>query len=219
MNHPILDQIQALRAELAPGDAEPALVTAFAAGRAPSSALAELAAQQHRIITSDRRSLLYLAARCADQPLGSWFATLADGESAALRTLPALADATGLDPDTFGERPPLPGCQAYPAQLAWLALNGRPASAAAALVANFAAWGGYCATVGQALRTHYGFPAEACAFFDFFAQPATELEQQASDALGPEPLDPATVATAREYGLLLQAYEHLFWDTLEATAR
>ncbi|WP_051836884.1 hypothetical protein [Streptomyces sp. NRRL WC-3742] len=84
---------------------------------------------------------------------------------------------------------------------------------------DYANWGGYCATVSQALRTHYGFPAEACAFFDFFAQPATELEQQASDALGPEPLDPATVATAREYGLLLQAYEHLFWDTLEATTR
>ncbi|MFF7994362.1 hypothetical protein ACFZDG_31860 [Kitasatospora xanthocidica] len=38
-------------------------------------------------------------------------------------------------------RPPLPGCQAYPAYLAWLALNGRPSAAAAALVANFAAWG------------------------------------------------------------------------------
>lgn len=219
MTHPILEQIQALRADLAPGDTEPALVTAFAAGRAPSSALAELAAQQHRIITSDRRSLLHLAARCADRPLGTWFAIMADGESAALRTLPALADATGLDPDTLGKRPPLPGCQAYPAQLAWLALNARPAAAAAALVANFAAWGGYCATVGQALRTHYGFPDEACAFFDFFAQPATELERQAADALGPAPLDQATVATAREYGLLLQAYEHLFWDSLAAGAR
>ncbi|MGA5823154.1 hypothetical protein ACPC54_35490 [Kitasatospora sp. NPDC094028] len=86
MNHPILDQIRDLRTELAPGDTAPALVTALAAGRAPRAALAELAAQQHRIITSDRRSLLLLATRCADRPLGGWFATMAEGESAALRT-------------------------------------------------------------------------------------------------------------------------------------
>ncbi|MER7756900.1 hypothetical protein [Kitasatospora sp. NPDC097643] len=150
MDHPILDQIRELRAELAPGDTAPALVTALADGRAPRAVLAELAAQQHRIITSDRRSLLLLATRCADQPAGARFAALADGESAALRTLPALATAVGPDTETLsGEgpgdsrtaRPPLPGCQAYPAYLAWLALNARPAAAAAALVADFAAWG------------------------------------------------------------------------------
>ncbi|MFI8461849.1 transcriptional regulator [Kitasatospora sp. NPDC085464] len=214
MNHPILDRIQDLRAELAPGDAAPALVTALAAGTATRSALAELAAQQHRIIRSDRRSLLMLATRCADRPLGAWFATLAEGESAALRTLPALAAASGLDLAAPEARAPLPGCQAYPAYLAWLALNGRPEAAAAALVANFAAWGGYCATIGKALRSHYGFDEEACAFFDFFARPATELEQQAADALGANGLDAPALADAREYGLLLQSYEHLFWDTL-----
>ncbi|MFD5467429.1 transcriptional regulator [Kitasatospora sp. NPDC127059] len=214
MNHPIVDQIQRLRTELAPGDAAPALVNALAEGAAPLSAVAELAAQQRRIITSDRRSLLLLATRCADRPLGAWFVTLAEGESAALRTLPALAAACGLDSRAVAARAPLAGCQAYPAYLAWLALNSPPAAAAAALVANFAAWGGYCATVGRALRRHHGFSDEACAFFDFFAQPATGLEQQAAVALGPDPLDDHTMATAREYGLLLQAYEHLFWDTL-----
>ncbi|MFF3067858.1 iron-containing redox enzyme family protein [Kitasatospora sp. NPDC057904] len=214
MNHPILAQIQRLRAELAPGDTAPALVTALADGRAPLTTLAELAAQQHRIITSDRRSLLLLATRCADRPAGAWFATLADGESAALRTLPALASACGLDPDGLAHHPPLAGCQAYPAYLAWLALNARPPAAAVALVANFAAWGGYCATIAQALRRHYGFPDEACAFFDFFAQPATALEEQAAESLGPHPLDDHTLATAREHALLLQAYEHLFWNTL-----
>ncbi|CAM5296051.1 transcriptional regulator [Streptomyces viridifaciens] len=214
VNDPILDQIQQLRAELAPGDFAPALVTALADGSAPLTAVAELAAQQHRIITSDRRSLLLLATRCADRPLGAWFATLAEGESAALRTLPALAAACGLDGRAVADRPPLPGCQAYPAYLAWLALNSVPPAAVAALVANFAAWGGYCATIARALRRHHGFSDEACAFFDFFAQPATELEQRATAALGPDPLDGLTLATAREYGLLLQAYEHLFWSTL-----
>ncbi|MFB7909074.1 transcriptional regulator [Kitasatospora sp. NPDC056076] len=214
MNHPILDQIRRLCAESAPGDTAPALVTALAAGTAPLSAVAELAAQQQRIITSDRRSLLLLATRCADRPLGAWYVTLAGGESAALRTLPALAEACGLDRRAAAARVPLPGCQAYPSYLAWLALNAPPPAAAAALVANFAAWGGYCATIAAALRRHHGFSDEACAFFDFFARPAPELEQQAADALGPDPLDDPALAAAREYGLLLQAYEHLFWDTL-----
>ncbi|MFJ2190560.1 hypothetical protein ACIOJE_21915 [Kitasatospora sp. NPDC087861] len=80
---------------------------------------------------------------------------------------------------------------------------------------DYALWGGYCATIAQALRGHYGLPDQACAFFDFFAQPATALEQQAADALGPDPLDGPTLAAARAYGLLLQAHEHLFWDTLD----
>ncbi|MEU8926519.1 transcriptional regulator [Kitasatospora sp. NPDC048545] len=214
VNHPILDQIQQLRAELAPGDAPPFVVTALADGTAPRRLLAELAAQQHRIIRSDRRSLLALATRCADRPVGAWFATLAEGESAALRTLPALAAACGPSRTAPQARPPLPGCQAYPGYLAWLALNGRPDATAAALVANFAAWGSYCATIAQALRRHYGFADEACAFFDFFARPATELEQQAADALGPARLDEPALAAAREYGSMLQSYEHLFWDTL-----
>ncbi|MFI5643158.1 transcriptional regulator [Kitasatospora sp. NPDC051705] len=215
MNDPIRDRISDLRAELAPGDAAPTLVTALADGTAPLGALAELAAQQQRIITSDRRSLLLLATRCADRPLGAWFATLAEGESAALRTLPDLAAACGLAPAELPARPPLAGCQAYPSYLAWLALNGGPAATATALVANFAAWGGYCATVARALRRHYGFSDQACAFFDFFAQPATALEQQAAEALSPDALDQPALAAAREHALLLQAYEHLFWDTLD----
>ncbi|MFF2145811.1 hypothetical protein [Kitasatospora sp. NPDC058190] len=90
------------------------MVAALTEGTAPLTAVGELAAQQHRIIASDRRSLLPLATRCADQPLGAWFATLAEGESAALRTLPALAAACGLDRQAVATRPPLPDCQAYP---------------------------------------------------------------------------------------------------------
>ncbi|MEU6235124.1 transcriptional regulator [Kitasatospora sp. NPDC047058] len=218
MNQRVAEQLHALQRELSHDDEVPALVAAVAAGRAPLTVLAELAAQQQRIITSDRRSLLLLATRCADRPVGAWFATLADGESAALRTLPALGAACGLTPAEAAARPPLPGCQAYPAYLAWLALNGRPAAVVAALVANFTAWGGYCATVGTGLRRHYAFSDESCAFFDFFAQPATELERQAAEALGPDAgatgLDDHTIAAAREYGTVLQAYEGMFWQTL-----
>ncbi|MEV0190234.1 transcriptional regulator [Kitasatospora purpeofusca] len=206
-----ITQLNDLRSELTPPDEEtPALVTDFVTGRGRLGALAVLAAQQQRIIASDRRSLLLLATRCADVPLGAWFAGLADGESAALRTLPALAAACGPAAD----QQPLSGCQTYPSYLAWLALNGHPPAVAAALVANFTAWGGYCATLAGALRRFHGFDEEACAFFDFFAQPATALEQAAAEAIGPAGLTPHEADAAREYGRLLQAYERLFWSTL-----
>ncbi|SDS94388.1 hypothetical protein SAMN05216371_0942 [Streptomyces sp. TLI_053] len=208
----IEQQLKRLRNELAPPAEEPpALVTEFATGRGRLGTLAALAAQQQRIIASDRRSLLLLATRCADAPLGAWFAGLADGESAALRTVPALAAACG-PPGAAAE--PLPGCQAYPSYLAWLALNGRPPAVAAALVANFTAWGGYCASLAGALRRFHGFGEEACAFFDFFAQPPTALERAAAEALGPVGLTGPDPAAAREYGRLLQSYEAMFWRTL-----
>ncbi|MFB6889041.1 transcriptional regulator [Kitasatospora sp. NPDC056327] len=208
---PIEQQLRDLRAELTPAsEAPPAVVTEFAAGRGRLATLAVLAAQQGRVIVSDRNSLQLLAARSTEAPLRRWFAGLADGEGAALRTLPALADACG--PAAGPE--PLAGCQAYPSYLAWLALNGRPPGVAAALVANFAAWGGYCATLAAALRRFHGFGEEACAFFDFFAQPPTGLERAAAEALGPEGLSGPDLAAAREYGRLLQAYERLFWSTL-----
>ncbi|MFF7588156.1 hypothetical protein ACFZCK_11820 [Kitasatospora purpeofusca] len=75
-------------------------------------------------------------------------------------------------------------------------------------------WGGYCTTLAGALRRFHGFGEEVCAFFDFFAQPATALERAAAKDLGPAGLTPAEIATAREYGRLLQAYERLFWNTL-----
>ncbi|WP_053643715.1 hypothetical protein [Streptomyces sp. XY431] len=209
---PTDQQLRDLRSELTlPGEEPPALVAKFATGQGQLGTLAVLAAQQQRIITSDRRSLLLLATRCADAPLGAWFAGLADGESAALNTLPALAAACGAT-DTAAE--PLPGCQAYPSYLAWLSLNGHPPAVAAALVANFTAWGGYCATLAGALRRFHGFGEEACAFFDFFAQPPTALERAAADALDPTGLTDPDIDAAREYGRLLQAYEGLFWSTL-----
>ncbi|MFJ4668485.1 heme oxygenase-like domain-containing protein [Kitasatospora purpeofusca] len=209
---PTDQQLRDLRSELTlPGEEPPALVTKFVAGRGELRTLAVLAAQQRRIITSDRRSLLLLATRCADEPLGTWFAGLADGESAALRTLPALTTACGPTGTTDA---PLPGCQAYPSYLAWLSLNGHPPAVAATLVANFTAWGGYCATLAGALRRFHGFDEEACAFFDFFAQPPTALERAAAEAIGPAGLTAPDLDAAREYGHLLQAYEGSFWSTL-----
>ena len=84
-----------------------------------------------------------------------------------------------------------------------------------ALSANFAAWGGYCATIAQALRGHYGFADEACGFFDLFAEPAPELERRALTAVRAG-LDAGRVdeEAVHRYGRLLQGYETRFWHAL-----
>ena len=205
---------------LSPDASANRLVPLIAAGQAPPAVLGTLAMEQHLVVTSDRRSFLHLGERAGGHgPVAAFFGALADGESLAQGRLPALTSACGLsDVDVRGYEP-LPGCQAYPAYAAWLALNGEPADVVVALAANFAAWGGYCASVADALRRHYGFDDQACAFFDFFAEPSPELELLARAAVQ-DGIDTGRVTSAAyRYGRLLQAYELMFWNTLADTVR
>jgi hypothetical protein len=208
------DLLDTIRRELAPGETANRFVPLVAQGKAPLSAIGALAAEERAIVASDWRSFLTLAARAPEPAARGFFTALAQGESLALPMLTPLAAAAGLDEAAVRAYQPQPGCQAYPAFLAWLALNAEPAAAVLAILANFAAWGGYCATVGVGLREHYGFGDDACAFFDFFATPVPELEEQALAAVqagldAGVPLD-----AARDHGRLLQGYELMFWSTL-----
>lgn len=214
MTPPPREVLQTIRQELAPAEHENRLIARIEQGTAPLAVLTELAAQQQRIISSDRRSFLVLAARCADRPAGGYFSRLADGESLALAALADFAAGCGLDAAALRGREPLAGCQAYPAFMAWLALNGEPTAAVLALTANFAAWGDYCAITARALRRHYGFDDASCAFFDFFATPSPELVDEAVAVLTAGGLDRDRITEGRRYGRLLQAYELLFWNTL-----
>jgi hypothetical protein len=210
--------LESFRAELTAHEEGNALVPLLANGKASLATVAALAAEQHRIIPSDRRSFLALAARSSTRsPAGDFFAGLAAGEITALATLPALATAAGMDSDDVRTYRPMPECQAYPSYLAWLALNAEPADAAMALLANFAAWGGYCATVAQALRENYGFDDQACAFFDLFAAPVPGAREQAL-AVAQEMLDVGEFETALSYGHLVQGYELMFWNGLARLA-
>jgi hypothetical protein len=213
--------LETVREQLAPEAGENRLVPLIASGQAPVTAIASLAAEEYHIVASDRRSFLALAARSASPDPGAsaaaaeFFTGLAAGESLAFATIPALAAAAGLDRAALGQYQPLAGCQAYPAYVAWLALNGDPAGVVLAMVANFAAWGGYCATLARALREHYGFDDEACAFFDFFATPAPEVEQQALAVVqAAVDAQESPLNSALRYGRLLQSYELMFWNTL-----
>jgi hypothetical protein len=122
------------------------------------------------------------------------------------------AAAMGMDAADLERYEPQPGCQTYAAYVAWLALNGAQGDVALALIANFGAWGSYCGAVAEALRSRYGLDDKACAFFDFFATPVPEVEEQAlavaraSMAAGEPP------QLARRYARLIQAYELDFWE-------
>jgi thiaminase len=205
--------LDAVRAELAPRDAENRLVPLIADGTAPRSVFAAIAAEEMHIVPSDWRSLHALAARSDTPAARSYFGGLAGGEETALARLAPLATATGLDDDAAKAYEPRPGCQAYPAYFAWLALNARPAEVAVALTANFGAWGTYCAAIARGMREHYGFDDEACGFFDFFATPLPDDEAVAVVQAG---LDAGALdqEAARRYARLFQSYELMFWNTL-----
>jgi len=210
--------LESARSELAPGEHENRLVPLIAQGTASREALAALAAEQHRIIPSDRRSFLVLASRSTEPAADGFFADLAQGELLALEQLTRFAAACGLGEQELREYEPRAGCQAYPSYLAWLALNGEPSDVVLAVVANFSAWGSYCATVAQALREHYGFDDAACGFFDFFAAPPPGGDEPALAAVQAG-LDAGRGSErAREYGRLLQSYELMFWNTLAELA-
>lgn len=188
------------------------LVPLIASGAAPRETLATLALEQHRVIPADRRAFLHLAQRAAPEPeTAEFFTLLAEGEALAGERLTVFAEACGVDGRRTAAYDPLPGCQAYPAYVAWLALNASPTDVVAALTSNFAEWGGYCATIAQALRHHYNFTDEACGFFDFFAEPAPELDRKAAAAVR---AGRANEELVDRYSRMLQHYEATFWATL-----
>ncbi|MFK0119968.1 transcriptional regulator [Streptomyces sp. NPDC090994] len=208
--------LETTTAKLAPDPRANRFVPLVARGAVSGDTLAALALEQRWVIAADRRAFAYLAHRADDTPpVAAYFSALAEGEAVAAQKLEAFAAACGVGESRSVAHEPLPGCQAYPAYVAWLALNGSPAETVLAVHANFSAWGGYCATVAGALRRHHGFTDEACAFFDFFAAPDPGLEHRATAAVQAG-LDGGHLNEdlVHRYGRLLQAYEAMFWDSL-----
>jgi hypothetical protein len=203
--------LESIRRELAPEEGANRFIPLVEQGKAPVRAIGALAAEEQRIVMSDWRSFLTLAARAPEPAARGFFTALAQGESLALPKLAPLAEASGVDTDAYRPRP---GCQAYSSFVAWLALNAEPAAAVLAMLTNFSAWGTYCGLIGQALRTHYGYDDEACGFFDFFAAPAPELEEQALAAVQAALDAGVSLDAAWDHGRLLQGYELMFWNTL-----
>lgn len=183
-------------------------------GDVPTAVLQAFVAEQYGILQSDRASFAQLAARYPDDPSAAFFLSMAAGEGQALAHLMRLASALGQDESDLRAYEPRPGCQAYPAFLAWLALHGSRLDVAVALLVNLDAWGANCGRMCDALRRRYGLSADAAGFFEFFATPPPGLRDQiltvASDGRRGGDATPAARRAAR----LLQAYELMFWDSL-----
>jgi thiaminase len=183
-------------------------------GDVPRERLQALAAEEYAIVSSDRRSFAQLAARFPSEPAGSFFLGLAEGEGLALGQLRGLATWLDLTDDDLRAHEPHPGAQAYPAFVAWLALNGSRADVALAFVANLAAWGENCGAVAAALREAYGAGADAVGFFDFFAAPPPDFEQRALEVVAEGLAAGDSPIAAQRASRLLQAYELSFWDAI-----
>jgi hypothetical protein len=214
MTGPARDLLKAAREKVAPAESDNRLVPLIASGKAPRSVFAMIAAEESRIVRSDWRSFLTIAARCTEPVSRELFSGLAAGEGLALTKLDSLRAATGLDDAALAAYEPKAGCQAYPAYLAWLCLFGEPADVIIALLANFAAWGGYCGTIATAMREHYGFDDEACAFFDFFAEPVPGVDDAAAAAVQLAVDAGRQTDEALTYARLFQSYELMFWNTI-----
>ena len=213
----LVDQI---RAELAPIDQKLAnhpFTSALAGGGVPTESLERFAGEQYWILSSDRRSFAYLAARYADSAAGELFLGLAQGEGTALDLLGGFARWLGLDPGRLSAYEPTPGAHAYTAYVSWLALNGSATDVAVAFVANLTAWGANCGRAAAALRSEYDADDAAVAFFEFFATPAPGFEQQALAVIDAGLTAGDSPARARNAARLIQAYELMFWDTMVAS--
>jgi hypothetical protein len=200
--------------EVSKNPTENRFVTLLESGAVPRERLTWLAGEQNRIISSDRRSFTVLAARFPEPPAGPMFLDLARGESQALILLTEFSAALGWESKDLKAYEPQPLAQAYPAFLAWCALNASSSAVALAMIANLDEWGGYCARIADALISSYGLPEPAVAFFRFFAAPPPDFADQAISviaaglAAGEDPDE--ALRTAR----LLHAYELAFWTAL-----
>ncbi|MFI0483620.1 hypothetical protein [Actinomadura sp. 9N215] len=189
-------------------------VDVLESGGMPRERLIWLAAEEYRIVGSDRRSFALLAARFPEAPAGELFLGLAQGEGRALALLDDFAAALGESDENLSAYEPRPFAQVYPAYLAQRAAFGTASEVALAMLANLEEWGAYCSRTARALRAHYGFQEKDVGFFTFFAGSPPGFEEQALDVIasglasGDDPEE--AVRAAR----LLHAYETAFWDAL-----
>jgi len=208
--HSAIDLLAQARAELAPLEAAITghrLLDAIEA--LPDTTLRAFAGEQYAILRSDRRSFSHLAARFPDAPAGRLFLELATGEGRALDRLFALAASLGLDEDGLRVYEPRAAAQAYPAYVAWLALNGSRADVALAFLANLEAWGANCGRMAEALRSRVDV-----SFFEFFAQTPPGFEENALAVVEQGPDAGESPEQALRAAKRLQAYELLYWDAI-----
>ncbi len=172
------------------------------------------AGEQHRIITSDLRSVGLLLSRHGLPPGRDFFWMVLQGETEALKALGRFVSALGVSEEELMAYEPLLEAQAYKAYMAWLSLYGSAAEVAGAFLANFPAWGANCGRMRKALMEGYGFKDQDLSFFELFSTPVADFEEKARlviDAGISQGVEPKAI---KEAARMLQGYELMFWDAL-----
>lgn len=170
--------------------------------------------EQHRIITSDLRSVGLLLSRHGLSPGRDFFWMVLQGEVEALKALGRFASALGLSEEELEKYEPMTEAQAYKAYMAWLSLYGSAAEVAGAFLANFPAWGTNCGRMSKALMEGYRFKGEDLSFFQLFSTPMADFEEEARlviDAGISQGVEPEAI---KEASRMLQGYELMFWDAI-----
>jgi thiaminase len=211
--------LEVTRRQLAPAETRNRFVELATEGALPLGAFRAFACEEYRTTHADLRSFSVLASRFPHGPAGKFFRELVAGEVTAIERLVEMGAALGMDPSDLGAHEPDPRCQAYPAYVAWLALNGSSADATLALVANFAAWGHFCRQTSLALQNRYGLDSRATGFLDLFGGVDDSTETHEADELALAIIEQslsggADANAAQRAARLLQAYELMFWDAL-----
>lgn len=218
----VLTIVAGLRKELQPVSEQilaHAYIRALEAGQITRDHLRLFAAQQSHIIGSDLRSVALMVARAHSEGSRAFFLELMEGERAAQEALGAFRAAVDTGAGTPAGDEPLPGAFAYCAYVAWLALYASEAEFAGALLVNLPVWGANCGRIAEALRRHYRLAEPEVAFFTMFATVPPAFEDRAAavvaEGLG-RGIDPKAIRRAAS---LLQAYELLFWDTMDSASK
>ena len=170
--------------------------------------------EQHRIITSDLRSVGLLLARHGLSPGRDFFWMVLQGEVEALKALGRFASALGLSEEELEKYEPMTEAQAYKAYMAWLSLYGSAAEVAGAFLANFPAWGTNCGRMSKALMEGYGFKGEDLSFFQLFSTPVADFEEKARHVIGAGISQGVEPEAIKEASRMLQGYELMFWDAI-----
>ncbi|RJQ84659.1 thiaminase II/PqqC family protein [Amycolatopsis panacis] len=207
------DVIAELERNLKPGPGDNKFIPLVAEGRVPLPVLGAFAAEQIFIIRSAQRSFLTLAA-CSEELAIEFFTRRTRRANQAIADSIRFAEACGFSEEDLRDYEPLPGCQAYAAYYAWLALNGDTLDVALAMVPNYDTWGTYCGQLLPSLREIYEFTDDQVAFFELFTPPPTELDEQAVAVIQQGLDEDWRPKHALRYGRLLQSYELMFWNTL-----
>jgi len=170
--------------------------------------------EQHRIITSDLRSVGLLLSRHGLPPGREFFWMVLQGEVEALKGLDRFASALGITGRELEAYEPLPEAQAYKAYMAWLSVFGSAAEVAGAFLANFPAWGANCGRMRKALMEGYALRGEDLYFLELFSTPVAEFEEKARLVIDDGLSRGVTTSAIKEASRMLQGYELMFWDGL-----